>query len=88
MAAVICIPRYKISFAPDNPDRLQYTPDRPWPAGTKRGFSVNFLPDNTTVVFDEEGKPCELFMHMNDEARSHLQSRRQTPRSNVLASDD
>lgn len=88
MAAAVCIPHYKISFSPDNPDRLQYTPDRPWPAGHKRRFNVNFMPDNNTVVFDEEGKPSELFLHMNEEARTRLQSRRQTPRSNVLASDD
>ena len=88
MAALVCIPRYKITCPADNPDRLQYTPDRPWPSGTKRKHHVEFLPDNATVVFDEDGRPSDLLLQMSLEARAKLQSRRQTPRSNVLASDE
>ena len=88
MSELVCIPHYSVICPPDNPDRLQYTPDRKWPTGLKKRFHVNFLPDNTTIVFDEDGKPSDLFLHMNAEARAKLQSRRQTPRSNVLASDE
>lgn len=83
-----CIPRYKVVSPPDNPDRLQYTPDCKWPSGKKRQYRVNFETDPATMVFDEDGKPCELFQQMNEDARAKLQSRRQTPRSLALASDE
>jgi hypothetical protein len=85
---VACIARYKVTALPDNPDRLQYTPDRKWPSGGKRQYRVDFVSDHATVVFDEDGKPSDLFLQMNAEARAKLQSRRQTPRSHALASDE
>jgi hypothetical protein len=83
-----CIARYTVSAQPENPDRLNYTPDRKWPSGGKRQYRVNFDSDHATIVFDEDGKPSELFLHMNAESRAKLQSRRQTPRSHALASDE
>lgn len=83
-----CTPRYQIVCPPDNPDRLQYTPDRPWPRGTRRKFRVDFVADNATIVFDEDGKPSDLLVHMSLEARQKLQSRRLTPKSHVHASDE
>lgn len=88
MAAFVCYPKFRVTFPAENPDRLMYTPDRPWPSGGKRSYRVNFLPDNTTVVFDEDGRPSDLLIHMNMEARKKLQSRRQTPRSHALASEE
>lgn len=81
-----CTPRYQIVCPVDNPDRLQYTPDRPWPRGRK--LKVDFVADNATVVFDEDGRPSDLLVHMSLEARQKLQSRRLTPKSHVHASDE
>lgn len=85
----MCTPRYIIRVPDDlNPDRLLYIPQRAWPNPARRQLRVNFHTATQTIEFDENGKPIDLKNDISPEARIKLQSRRETPRSHMHASDE
>ena len=85
----MCTPRYTIRVIDDsNPDRVLYEPLVVWPRRLRRHLNVNFTPNVTTIVFDENGKPTDIKMYTSPEARQKIHTRRETPKSNVHASDE
>jgi hypothetical protein len=82
------IPRFTVTCDQACPDRFFYKPDRPIPNPQRIHLHVDFTPENDTVFFDNDGRPCDLHQNLDTESRKKIRSRRQTPRSNVLASDE
>ncbi len=82
------IPKFTVTCDQTCPDRFFYKPDRPIPNPERHQLRVEFTPENNTLFFDENGRPCDLHQHLDAESRKKIQSRRQTPKSNTLASDD
>ena len=74
-------PKYSVTVG-DSFDRLQYTPDRPWPV-RRSGVHIRFL-DPIVVDFNERSRPSELLNHLTQQARHKIQARRQTPRGDAL----
>ena len=80
-------PAYQVTYIDADADRLQYTPDRPWPNPGRSHLHIQFSDDTHTVYFDEKGRPSDVGQGITEQERQRIRTRRKTPRGSAHATD-
>ena len=77
-------PVFSVTESADEPDQLQYVPDRPWPVPRPRDQRIT-IGQSDIVTFDAAGKPSDVRYAMSVVARERVQARRMTPKAAPLS---